>query len=66
MVVAGFDVINWITFPNQSFARVKIGRMDPQNPNLNQAFTINHDAIVWHNWFNQVLLKCISGAVSTF
>ncbi|XP_058038604.1 vomeronasal type-2 receptor 26-like [Ahaetulla prasina] len=53
VVVEGFDVINWITFPNQSFARVKIGRMDPQKPNLNQAFTINHDAIVWHSWFNQ-------------
>ncbi|XP_070586515.1 vomeronasal type-2 receptor 26-like [Erythrolamprus reginae] len=53
VVVAGFDVINWITFPNQSFARVKIGRLDPPKADLNQAFTINHDAIVWHSWFNQ-------------
>ncbi|KAM6451767.1 vomeronasal type-2 receptor 26-like [Liasis olivaceus] len=53
VVVAGFDVINWITFPNQSFARVEVGRMDPKAPNPDQAFTINNDAIVWHSWFNQ-------------
>ncbi|XP_061444789.1 vomeronasal type-2 receptor 26-like [Rhineura floridana] len=51
-LVAGFDVINWVTFPNQSFIRVKIGRMDPQVP-PDEAFTIHEDAIIWHKWFNQ-------------
>nr|XP_028560374.1 vomeronasal type-2 receptor 26-like [Podarcis muralis] len=47
-IVAGFDVINWIVFPNQSFHRVKVGRVDP-----NQVFTINADAITWYSGFNQ-------------
>nr|XP_028577599.1 vomeronasal type-2 receptor 26-like [Podarcis muralis] len=51
-IVAGFDVNNWIVFSNQSFKRVKVGKMDPQAP-PDQAFTINEDAITWHNWFNQ-------------
>ncbi|XP_033024172.1 vomeronasal type-2 receptor 26-like [Lacerta agilis] len=51
-IAAGFDVNNWIVFSNQSFKRVKVGKMDPQSP-PDQAFTINEDAITWHNWFNQ-------------
>ncbi|XP_060111005.1 vomeronasal type-2 receptor 26-like [Heteronotia binoei] len=51
-LVAGFDVINWLTFPNQSFLRVKVGSVDPKPP-ADQIFTINEDAITWHNWFNQ-------------
>ncbi|XP_066485458.1 vomeronasal type-2 receptor 26-like [Tiliqua scincoides] len=50
--VAGFDIINWVTFPNQSFVKVKVGRLDPQAP-PHEVITINEDAIVWHRWFNQ-------------
>ncbi|XP_077169278.1 vomeronasal type-2 receptor 26-like [Paroedura picta] len=49
---AGFDVINWVTFPNQSFVRVNVGKMDPQAP-IPPALTINKELIVWHSWFNQ-------------
>ncbi|XP_025029838.1 vomeronasal type-2 receptor 26-like [Python bivittatus] len=49
---AGFDIINWITFPNQSFVRVKLGGIQPQLPAA-KAFTINEDAIVWPREFNQ-------------
>ncbi|XP_015279002.1 PREDICTED: vomeronasal type-2 receptor 26-like [Gekko japonicus] len=49
---AGFDVINWVTFPNQSFVRVKVGKMDPQAPPYHE-LTVNEDAIVWHSRFNQ-------------
>ncbi|XP_033024311.1 vomeronasal type-2 receptor 26-like [Lacerta agilis] len=52
-LVTGFDIINWIISSNQSFHRVKVGRMDPQ-ASPDQVFTINKDAITWHNWFNQV------------
>ncbi|XP_060137208.1 vomeronasal type-2 receptor 26-like [Zootoca vivipara] len=51
-LAAGFDVINWIFSTNQSFHRVKVGRLDPQAP-PDQAFTINEDAIRWHRGFNQ-------------
>ncbi|XP_066486296.1 vomeronasal type-2 receptor 26-like [Tiliqua scincoides] len=51
---AGFDIINWVTFPNRSFLRVKVGRMDPQ-ASAGQVFTINDEAITWHSMFNQEL-----------
>ncbi|XP_053117350.1 vomeronasal type-2 receptor 26-like [Hemicordylus capensis] len=53
-LVGGFDVINWITFPNKSFLRVKIGRADPHAP-PDKAFTISEDTIVWPSRFNQAL-----------
>ncbi|XP_061447648.1 vomeronasal type-2 receptor 26-like [Rhineura floridana] len=49
-LVAGFDIINWISSSNQSV--VKVGRIDPEAP-LDKVFTINEDAITWHSWFNQ-------------
>ncbi|XP_015279001.1 PREDICTED: vomeronasal type-2 receptor 26-like [Gekko japonicus] len=49
---AGFDVINWVTFPNQSFVRVNVGKMDSQTPSL-QALIISKELIRWHSWFNQ-------------
>ncbi|XP_054850052.1 vomeronasal type-2 receptor 26-like [Eublepharis macularius] len=51
-LVAGFDIINWIIPSNQSFERVKVGKMDPLAP-PGQTFTINEKAIIWHTWFNQ-------------
>uniref|UniRef100_A0ACB8EW52 Uncharacterized protein n=1 Tax=Sphaerodactylus townsendi TaxID=933632 RepID=A0ACB8EW52_9SAUR len=50
---AGFDVTNWITFPNNSFARVKVGRLDPHAVPGN-ALTLHEDRIVWPRSFNQV------------
>lgn len=52
-LIAGFDVINQVTFPNQTVVKVKVGRLDPQAP-PSEAISINEDAIVWHSWFNQV------------
>ncbi|KAM6449108.1 vomeronasal type-2 receptor 26-like [Liasis olivaceus] len=52
-LIAGFDIINWVTFPNQSFQRVKVGRVaSPSSPG--KVFTISEDAIIWPNYFNQV------------
>ncbi|XP_053120313.1 vomeronasal type-2 receptor 26-like [Hemicordylus capensis] len=50
-LVAGFDITNWIFSSNQSFRRVKIGKMDPQT-SPDKALLINEDAIMWHSWFN--------------
>nr|XP_060636092.1 vomeronasal type-2 receptor 26-like [Anolis sagrei ordinatus] len=51
-LATGFDVINWVTFNNESFLRVKVGRVDPQIfPNIR--FTIHDNTIVWPSKFNQ-------------
>uniref|UniRef100_A0ABM5GQ75 Vomeronasal type-2 receptor 26-like n=1 Tax=Pogona vitticeps TaxID=103695 RepID=A0ABM5GQ75_9SAUR len=49
---AGFDIINWVPFPNQSFLRVRIGRIDPM-ASQGEMFTIREEAIVWPRRFNQ-------------
>nr|XP_060638919.1 vomeronasal type-2 receptor 26-like [Anolis sagrei ordinatus] len=51
-LVAGFEIINWVTFPNKSFLRVKVGRTDPHAP-PDKALTIFEDAIVWPRQLNQ-------------
>ncbi|XP_067326613.1 vomeronasal type-2 receptor 26-like [Anolis sagrei] len=53
-LAAGFDIMNWVTFPNQSFLKVKVGNMDP-HAFLGKEFSINEEAITLHNIFNQVL-----------
>ncbi|XP_061447693.1 vomeronasal type-2 receptor 26-like [Rhineura floridana] len=52
-LLADFDVINWVTFPNNSFVRVKVGRLEPHAP-LGKELTLNDDQILWHRRFNQV------------
>ncbi|XP_078234918.1 vomeronasal type-2 receptor 26-like [Pogona vitticeps] len=49
---ARFDVINWVPFPNQSFLRVRVGRIDPK-ASQEEMFTICEEAIVWPRRFNQ-------------
>nr|XP_028560140.1 vomeronasal type-2 receptor 26-like [Podarcis muralis] len=51
-IIAGFDVINLIVFSNQSFHKVKVGRLDPQAP-PDRVLTINEKVIRWHSLFNQ-------------
>ncbi|XP_015279122.1 PREDICTED: vomeronasal type-2 receptor 26-like, partial [Gekko japonicus] len=49
----GFDITNLITFPNNSYVRVKIGRLDPQDP-LGKTVMIDQDRIKWNRHFSQV------------
>ncbi|XP_061446515.1 vomeronasal type-2 receptor 26-like [Rhineura floridana] len=51
-LAAGFDITNLVTFPNQSYMRVKVGRLDPQAP-LEKVFTINEDSIKWNKDLTQ-------------
>ncbi|XP_061447687.1 vomeronasal type-2 receptor 26-like [Rhineura floridana] len=60
-LASGFDIINWVTFPNQSFLRVKVGRIDPQAL-PGQEFTVNQEAITWHSTFNQVVPLAVCNA----
>uniref|UniRef100_A0A8C3S0S6 G-protein coupled receptors family 3 profile domain-containing protein n=1 Tax=Chelydra serpentina TaxID=8475 RepID=A0A8C3S0S6_CHESE len=55
---AGYDILNWIVFPNDSFIRVKVGHMDPRAP-VGQEFTINEAAIVWNSRFNQTVPRSV-------
>uniref|UniRef100_A0A8C5RMX4 G-protein coupled receptors family 3 profile domain-containing protein n=1 Tax=Laticauda laticaudata TaxID=8630 RepID=A0A8C5RMX4_LATLA len=49
----GFDIINWVTFPNLSFLRVKVGDVQPLSL-IEKTFTISEESIIWPKWFNQV------------
>ncbi|XP_015281613.1 PREDICTED: vomeronasal type-2 receptor 26-like [Gekko japonicus] len=51
-VVTGYDIINWLAFPNQSVFKVKIGEVHPEAP-AELMLTINEDSITWNSWFNQ-------------
>ncbi|XP_048360409.1 extracellular calcium-sensing receptor [Sphaerodactylus townsendi] len=50
---AGFDITNVVTFPNNSYTRVKVGRLDPQAP-AGKEFTVQPDKIEWHHTLSQV------------
>ncbi|KAG6466483.1 type-2 vomeronasal receptor [Crotalus adamanteus] len=50
----GFDIINWITFPNQTFLKVKVGKVDSLTfPE--ESFMISEENIIWPTMFNQAL-----------
>nr|XP_034991497.1 vomeronasal type-2 receptor 26-like [Zootoca vivipara] len=51
-LAGGFDIINWVTFPNQSFLRVKVGTMHPRITPDNR-FNIHDYIIVWPSTFNE-------------
>nr|XP_028560618.1 vomeronasal type-2 receptor 26-like [Podarcis muralis] len=52
-LAAGFDITNLVTFPNNSYVRVKVGRLDPQAP-PGKELTINEDRIKWNRRFTKV------------
>nr|XP_056720656.1 vomeronasal type-2 receptor 26-like [Euleptes europaea] len=51
-LVAGLDVTNLITFPNYSYVRVKVGKLDAQTP-PGKELTIHEDIIEWHRELRQ-------------
>ncbi|XP_061447402.1 vomeronasal type-2 receptor 26-like [Rhineura floridana] len=52
-LATGFDIVNWVIFPNESFLRAKVGTMEPQ-AHPDKRLTIHDDAILWPKRFNQV------------
>ncbi|XP_033026285.1 vomeronasal type-2 receptor 26-like [Lacerta agilis] len=50
----GFDIMNIIIFPNQSYQKVKVGRMDPNAPE-GRELIINEYKIVWYEDLNKTL-----------
>ncbi|XP_053216388.1 vomeronasal type-2 receptor 26-like [Podarcis raffonei] len=59
-VRGGFDIMNMITFPNTSFQRVKVGKVEDSNALGENGFFLNEDIIVWHTGFNQVGVRPVS------
>ncbi|XP_063158487.1 vomeronasal type-2 receptor 26-like [Candoia aspera] len=53
-LVTGLDIENWVTFPNQSFHRLIVGKLDPWAAE-DKLFTIHEEAINWPSTFNQTL-----------
>ncbi|XP_053216300.1 vomeronasal type-2 receptor 26-like [Podarcis raffonei] len=51
-LAAGLDITNLVTFPNRSYIRVQVGRLDPQAP-PGKELTIDEDQIKWHRDFTQ-------------
>ncbi|XP_077169284.1 vomeronasal type-2 receptor 26-like [Paroedura picta] len=51
-LMEGFDIVNLLTFPNQSFHRVKVGRLDPHAAHDNM-LTIHDQSIMWHSSFKE-------------
>ncbi|KAG8140768.1 hypothetical protein E2320_003428, partial [Naja naja] len=49
----GFEIINWVTFPNQSFRRVKVGTIDPDLLS-HHLLNITEGDLIWPTWFNQI------------
>ncbi|KAF7235003.1 Vomeronasal type-2 receptor 26, partial [Varanus komodoensis] len=49
----GFDIINWVKFPNGSSQTVKVGRINPL-ASPDREFTINAKSITWNRHFRQV------------
>ncbi|XP_077169288.1 vomeronasal type-2 receptor 26-like [Paroedura picta] len=52
-LVEGFDIVNLLTFSNQSFHKVKVGRLDPHASEVN-LLTIHDQSISWHSRFKEV------------
>lgn len=52
-LAAPLDLMNTVTYPNKSFHRVRVGKVDPWASG-GKRFTINGSAIVWNHKFNQV------------
>ncbi|XP_048372750.1 vomeronasal type-2 receptor 26-like [Sphaerodactylus townsendi] len=52
-LVTNLDIVNWVTFPNQSFLRVKVGKAD-STALPEKMFIVNGKAIAWPAMFNQV------------
>nr|XP_028560622.1 vomeronasal type-2 receptor 26-like [Podarcis muralis] len=61
-LAAGFDITNLVTFPNNSYVRVKVGSLDPQAP-PGKELTINEDRIKWNRRFTKVPPLSVCNAI---
>ncbi|XP_042309228.1 vomeronasal type-2 receptor 26-like [Sceloporus undulatus] len=53
LAASGFDIVNWVLFPNETKARVNIGSIEAR-ADYETKFTIHPEAIVWPLKFNKL------------
>ncbi|XP_060547687.1 vomeronasal type-2 receptor 26-like [Pantherophis guttatus] len=53
-LMADFDIVRWVLFPNKSTTRVKFGSLDREGT-IGVKFSINKEAITSPQWLNQPL-----------
>ncbi|XP_053120268.1 vomeronasal type-2 receptor 26-like [Hemicordylus capensis] len=58
---SGYDIINLVTFPNDTFQKVQTGRMDPL-AREGKRFTMNGSATVWNHKFKESQIEDSSNA----
>ncbi|XP_053216263.1 vomeronasal type-2 receptor 26-like [Podarcis raffonei] len=58
-LVGGFDITNLVTFPNNSYVRINVGRLEPQD-SPNKKFTFNEERIKWHRGLTQSNIARVS------
>ncbi|KAF7235164.1 Vomeronasal type-2 receptor 26 [Varanus komodoensis] len=58
-LVEGYDLINLVTFPNETLQNVRVGRVDPHAPTGKQ-FIINGNDITWNQKYTQVGMATIT------
>ncbi|XP_032092509.1 vomeronasal type-2 receptor 26-like [Thamnophis elegans] len=57
-VLSGFAIVNVVMFPNNSYCKVKIGKMDPTAYKGNK-FVIQEHLMVWPKYFKRVLPRSV-------
>ncbi|XP_070582932.1 vomeronasal type-2 receptor 26-like [Erythrolamprus reginae] len=57
-VLSGFDITNVVMFPNNSYRKVKIGKVDSKAL-VGDEFVIHEDLIVWPKYFKRVLPQSV-------
>ncbi|XP_078234901.1 vomeronasal type-2 receptor 26-like [Pogona vitticeps] len=58
----GYDIINFVRFPNESFQTIRVGSVNPVGP-VGQRFVLNGSAITWNEKFNQLSYGSIGPAL---
>ncbi|KAM6473918.1 vomeronasal type-2 receptor 26-like [Liasis olivaceus] len=53
-LMADFDIVSWVLFPNMSATKVKFGTLAREG-SAGVKFSISKEAIVWPQWINQPL-----------
>ncbi|XP_029141198.1 vomeronasal type-2 receptor 26-like [Protobothrops mucrosquamatus] len=52
-LIADFDILSWVWFPNRSATRMKFGSL-AREESARVKFSINKEAMVWSQWNNQL------------